>query len=143
MMQNIIDDLQEQMEKLQENRNPENLSAEDRISRLQNLLHKKDGEIAFLKDTVRVECEERMGLVAALTKLQRDVSMKSEKSNLDGVLPPSIGSRTNRPSSSGGDRQSPLAKVQLSPKDESIFKLFQQANAKNQKRLTSQTRKLF
>jgi hypothetical protein len=143
-MENIIDRLQSQLEKLQGTKNPENQSTEERISRLQNLLQKRDGEIAFLKDTVRVECEERMGLVAALTKLQRESSIKTEIQNLDSILPHSTSTKTsNRPSSASRDTQSPQTKATLSSKDESIFKLFQQANAKNQKRLTSQAKKYF
>jgi hypothetical protein len=88
----------------------------DRLSRLQNLVNKKDNEIKFLKETVRLECEERMGLVAALAKVR---VVNSE--NLDNA---SIKSH------------SPALQNQESEK----FQMFQIARSKNLKRLAKQTK---
>eukprot|EP00842_Homolaphlyctis_polyrhiza_P001134 jgi/Hompol1/2020/HPOL_002804-RA len=46
----------------------------DRIAQLSAAVAKRDAEITFLKDTVRLECEERMGLVAMVTKLKQGAS---------------------------------------------------------------------
>jgi chromosome segregation ATPase len=105
---------------------PGNLHVKEEISRLQNQLNKKENEIVFLKDTVRVECEERMGLVAELSRLQQSVGQASPRV-------------TSRPSSSIKEHTL-IEKESLSPKDKNMFKLFQLASQKNGRRLERQSR---
>ncbi|KAH6574703.1 hypothetical protein BASA62_002331 [Batrachochytrium salamandrivorans] len=52
---------------------------QERMAQLQASITSKDAEILFLKDTVRLECEERMGLVAMVAKLQ--LGMKNGSCN--------------------------------------------------------------
>jgi predicted nucleic acid-binding Zn-ribbon protein len=131
-----IRDLQLKLEETKQKMDPQAMKIEDRLSRMQNLLQKKDHEIAFLKDTVRVECEERMGLVAELTRLQNQLA---QAGRLHDSLP-------NQSNSRPGSSRKPVAtssekKESLSAKDESLFKLFQIASQKNEKRLGRLSRK--
>jgi uncharacterized coiled-coil protein SlyX len=115
---------------------PQSMKVEERLNRMQNLLNKKENEIAFLKDTVRVECEERMGLVAELTRAQNQLAQA-------GRLNDSVANiSSSRPGSSRKTTVVSLEKKEsLSPKDENLFKLFQMASQKNEKRLGKQSRK--
>lgn len=91
---------------------------------LQKLLSKKDKEIKFLRETVRVECEERMGLVASVSQLQKQVPLDRVSGH---------GSSTSH---SAGELES-----QVEPKvDHNFMRLFQKANQKNSKRLSKQSR---
>jgi DNA repair exonuclease SbcCD ATPase subunit len=122
--------LSQQMEKLKiETKRQLDPQVEDRISKLQSMLNKKDGEIAFLKDTVRVECEERMGLVAELSRLQSQLNTPEER--LSNALPKT----SSRPTSA----IKPATEL-LNPKDSNMFKLFQMASQKNEKRLERQSK---
>ena len=44
----------------------------EEISDLKNIIEKRNAEIVFLKDTVRLECEERIGLIAKLAILTKN-----------------------------------------------------------------------
>ncbi|KAJ3256681.1 hypothetical protein HK103_005176 [Boothiomyces macroporosus] len=100
---------------------------EDQLIQLQSKLSKKETEIAFLKDTVRVECEERMGLVAMVAKLQKELQSKSpEMKNSTIMEVESVKSEKEKP------------KHAMSEKDTEFFKLIQNANLKNSKRLAKQ-----
>ncbi|KAK6099324.1 hypothetical protein MT418_000755 [Batrachochytrium dendrobatidis] len=46
---------------------------QERISQLKKTISVKDSEIKFLKDTVRLECEERMGLVSMVARLKLEM----------------------------------------------------------------------
>ncbi|KAJ3271031.1 Leucine-, glutamate- and lysine-rich protein 1 [Terramyces sp. JEL0728] len=120
-----IRDLNKKIYELANTAKPEPSSFEDQLKQYQTKLSKKDMEIAFLKDTVRVECEERMGLVAMVAKLQR-VQSKSQEP-IDNVMEvESVKSEKEKP------------KQPLSQKDAEFFKLIQNANLKNSKRLAKQ-----
>lgn len=66
------------------------------ISELKNTLTKRDREIEFLKEMVRVECEERMGLIAELDVVRRGGSQLSKTPQPSTAKAPPI---PNRPSS--------------------------------------------
>lgn len=102
-------------------------------------LVKKDNEISFLKETVRIECEERMGLVAMLSKHQQPRAQSSaaaipENTQLSSTLNPlaaalkQVSSQTSRPE----------VLDTLSSKDAEFLRLFKNATAKNLKRLAKQ-----
>lgn len=123
---------------------------EERISRLQTLINKKDSEISFLKDTVRVECEERMGLLATVANLQRESSQRTESPKQIESITSGKETKTNntqgsRPSSSSKPKSPPqlTAEPRLNSKESELYRLFQMASAKNEKRLAKQSRKLF
>ena len=63
---------------------PQSQEWETEKSNFQSLLKKKENEIEFLKRTVRVECEERMGLLALIEKMRR-----SQQESPTGHLKPS------------------------------------------------------
>lgn len=67
---------QKKLKKAIENANPDIASSNLEIQKLLSTIAKKDSEIAFLKETVRVECEERMGLVSSVAKLQLNIVEK-------------------------------------------------------------------
>ena len=129
--------------------NPNSIKTEEKISKLTALLNKKDSEISFLKDTVRVECEERMGLLATVANLQRESSQwtKSPKQTetIQSVKETKSNTLGSRPGSSSKPKSSPqiVPDVKLSSKESELYRLFQMASAKNEKRLAKQSRKLF
>ncbi|KAJ3135034.1 hypothetical protein HK100_003089 [Physocladia obscura] len=62
---------------------PSKLLAANEISRLKELeseITKKSAEIGFLKETVKMECEERMQLLASLDTIQRGVNFNKPNS---------------------------------------------------------------
>lgn len=48
----------------------------------QLLLHSREKEISFLKNTVRLECEERMDLLSKVERLERRVSLSSSSTTI-------------------------------------------------------------
>ncbi|KAI9337825.1 hypothetical protein BDR26DRAFT_449997 [Obelidium mucronatum] len=70
---------------------------QNRIKRLETEISKKDAEIGFLKETVKIECEERMELLATVDSLQRgftggvnspqQTQVNTSQTQLDAALP--------------------------------------------------------
>ncbi|KAJ3205432.1 hypothetical protein HDU82_005210 [Entophlyctis luteolus] len=78
------------------------------VDEVEAALARKDAEIAFLKDTVKIECEERMVLVATLDSLKRSGipaigSRKEPNSQMDSECPKPDPSGLIRPSEQGKD----------------------------------------
>ena len=85
------------------------------------LLAQREAEIAFLKDTIRIECEERMGLVAKVAQLQK----QSEH-----IRVPSPSPKAKTPV--------PKEESLLNTKEKALYNLFQQAQLKKEKKLAKQ-----
>lgn len=142
-LRKLIRELEEKLHVLAENADPSSLVVGKKITELQCLLVKKDNEISFLKDTVRVECEERMGLVAMIANLQKPNSILSNHTQDAGKIEPKkerdplkqalSGCMTNVDSKVETD-------IPLNSKDELFLKLFKHASAKNAKRLAKQSK---
>ncbi|KAJ3354085.1 hypothetical protein HDU83_005902 [Entophlyctis luteolus] len=78
------------------------------VDEFEAALARKDAEIAFLKDTVKIECEERMVLLATLDSLKRSGipalgSRKEPNSQMDSECPKPDPSGLIRPSEQGKD----------------------------------------
>lgn len=84
----------------------------------------KDSEIAFLKDTIRIECEERMGL---LTLVQQLKSRKIDIAEHAAFTPVETVKFT--------DDVKVLVKPRLLQKEKQLHALFLAARTKNEKRL--------
>ncbi|KAJ3181161.1 hypothetical protein HDU87_001290 [Geranomyces variabilis] len=76
------------------------------LAELKSGLKKRDAEIEFLKDMVRVECEERMGLVAELALLKRGGGVPSATGKPPSGPSPQV---EYRPSSSPARKTSTLS----------------------------------
>ncbi|KAJ3323046.1 Leucine-, glutamate- and lysine-rich protein 1 [Boothiomyces sp. JEL0866] len=122
-----VDGLTKKITELESKEGSNPSSLEDQLMQFQAKLCKKDTEIAFLKDTVRVECEERMGLVAMVAKLQKELQNKSIDMPANNVM---------EVESVRSEKETPRHK--MSEKDSEFFKLIQNANMKNSKRLARQ-----
>ncbi len=96
---------------------------------------KKDNEIAFLKETVRVECEERMGLVASVAKLQKDQPDPHQRLHLVSQNTDPLSRALSNAVGNG-----PEVKESLNSKDAEFLRLFKNASVKNAKRLAKQSR---
>ena len=153
-------ELQTQLRDALQKIHPDTVSAQEKITSLQCQLVKKDNEISFLKDTVRIECEERMGLVAILAKHQQpraqSIAAIPQKASLDHGL----GNHQSHLAEKSNDQHhlnpnNPLANAlaqvsssskspqpeiydTLSSKDAEFLRLFKNAAAKNVKRLAKQ-----
>lgn len=103
-------------------------------SQLSALLAQRESEIAFLKDTVRIECEERMGLVSTLHNLKQNITLRSNST------PPE-----KTPGKIFSDDPNDMKKCnkaasQLSSKEQALHALFQAAVLKKEKKLQRQRR---
>lgn len=142
--------LQKKLKVAIQNANPESVSSNMEIQQLHSIIAKKDSEIAFLKETVRVECEERMGLVSSVAKLQLKTVDESPLRSSHPSRPNSsqkyisasnkkasaLGKALERSASSNPARAEP----KLSAKDAEFFQLFKNAALKNAKKLAKQSR---
>jgi hypothetical protein len=106
-------------------KNSNKIHGDERVARLQALIQKKDNEIKFLRETVRIECEERMGLVAALSKTT--AHQPNELTDAPKAFEKSI------PYSNSKNDQ-------LTRTDLQKFQLIQVASQRNQRRLAKQSR---
>ncbi len=142
--------LQKQLQDALQNAHPDAINTQEKITFLQCELVKKDNEISFLKDTVRIECEERMGLVAILAKHQQPRSQSAAAIPLKTYTPDHVNQKEETVKNSNGQQPTladALAKVSsskspqpeiyntLSSKDAEFLRLFKNAAAKNVKRL--------
>ncbi|KAI8895585.1 hypothetical protein BC833DRAFT_567351 [Globomyces pollinis-pini] len=128
-----IDSLKSQLEELENKSKYATMNVS--TTHLQSLLAKKDAEIIFLKDTVRVECEERMGLVGTVAKLQKLLSQRDSAIDLNSSTQIENSGQNN---STPNGRETP--KTPLSSKDAEFFKLFQNASNRNERKIAKQTR---
>ncbi|TPX62679.1 hypothetical protein PhCBS80983_g00364 [Powellomyces hirtus] len=124
------------------------------LAELKSLVHKRDAEIGFLKDMVRVECEERMGLVAELAHLKRGsgpIASTRTPPPLSGSKSPQVAYRPssgvpNKVLSSPSMPQLPTAREsssgpahQLEPGERSFQALMKAAAAKKGKVLAARS----
>jgi hypothetical protein len=125
-------------------KDPQTFGAESKIKNLQFIIKQRDGEIGFLKETVKIECEERMGLIATIAELQKEIETlragqpTSPQIKASGSRPLSRESGNN-PSQRKDNETADASKAQ-------IMKLFKNASIKNEKRLKNplkQTRNVF
>jgi hypothetical protein len=101
-----------------------NVPTSKTTSQLTTLLAQRELEISFLKDTVRIECEERMGLVSIVHNLKNEV----------------VRSVSTPPKLPEHPPKSNLNDSELSKKEKGLHALFQAAVAKKEKKLQRQRR---
>lgn len=106
------------------------------VIRLQAVLSSKDSEISFLKETVRIECEERMGLVASVAKLQLVPEPQAQI-----IASPRVSATDPLSKALANSMTSKTKDPPLSSKDAEFLKLFKNASMKNAKRLKQQASK--
>lgn len=119
------------------------------IAQLKTALTRKEAEISFLKETVRLECEERMGLVAMVSKLKQETTNglpPIRNSGATNEIPFINASKPLRPSSSVNFRNGSRSESNLSTystpvptKEAREFEIMvQAANAKKEKKIARQ-----
>ncbi|KAI8826651.1 uncharacterized protein EV422DRAFT_510971 [Fimicolochytrium jonesii] len=115
------------------------------IAELKSLLTKREAEIGFLKDTVRLECEERMGLVAELDLIKRRTpapATLSRNPSRNGGIQQSdstSASPVSRTSSTKSMPQIPPAREPLEPGEQTFHNLMKAAAAKKNKMLSARS----
>lgn len=125
---------QQEIEGLRQQLRESQSNAPKTTSQLSSLLAQREAEIAFLKDTVRIECEERMGLVSIVQNMKREGNVARSAST-----PP-----LNTVSSSSSSKdQNPVRaspKGGLAAKEQALHALFQAAVQKKERKLAKQRR---
>ena len=137
-----IEHLKQELQSALHRASPESMVIQEKITALQCDLIKKDNEISFLKETVRIECEERMGLVALLAQPRSQSAAPAER-----VIPNNTSltdkNALEKALAQVNSSKSPAPELldTLSTKDAEFLRLFKNANAKNLKRLAKQSKR--
>ena len=139
--------LQRRLDVALQNANPDAVKSNMEIQRLQSIITKKDSEIFGLKETVRVGCEERMGLVSSVANLQTKavVVLPQQTKTSPKSLPihnnkPLGTKRENRLFKAIGQFKPARVEMKFSTKDAEFFQLFKDSTLKNSKRSVKQSR---
>ena len=100
-------------------------------SNLTKLLAQREAEIAFLKNTVKLECEERMGLVSIVSNLQKEKLQIHSEPSL-----PNKNDSERTPKNSSDDKRA----EGISDKEKALYAMYHTAMINREKKLARQRR---